>query len=310
MTASPAHPMPAVRDNRATSIRRTAWSTARPPVGASPASTASCRSDHNTNQTLVGGQPNIGLPADPGCSNTFVSPAGVVLDSCLEGTDPACTGANHVHTGVCNSPTEQTFSGVSPAGGFRMSETLDLNIVEGSDCAARSCFCAVGTCSGGPTPGARCGVNADCGGGSCSTANGSACTTDDSCVGSLSPGVCGVCPPDSCPLQNGEVQIAADVISGQTKSIIWNVNDSTLIMGTTGAGNGGNICGTAVGGPACPTTATGAAIDLTSAGGDCLGGPLDVPPTLSGATGTLAYPAIDTVPLIGDFALTLKLQCE
>ena len=143
----------------------------------------------------------------------------------------------------------------------------------------------------------------------CSTANGSACTTDASCFGSISPGVCAVCPPDSCPLQNGELQIAADVTSGQTKGVIWNVNNTALIMGTTGAGNGANICGSAVGGPTCPTTATGTPIDLSSVGGNCLGGP-NVPPALSGAAGTLTYPAIDLVPPIGDFALTVTLQCQ
>ena len=122
--------------------------------------------------------------------------------------------------------------------------------------------------------------------------------------------MCAACPPDSCPLQNGEFQIAAGVTSGQNKGIIWNVNNTGLIIGTTGAGNGANICGTLVGGPACPTTATGTPIDLTSVGGSCLGGPTNVPSTVSGAVATLAYPAIDRVPQAGDFLLALTLQCQ
>jgi len=91
--------------------------------------------DHNTNQLVVGGQPNSGLPADPNCTNTFSAPDGTVLASCLEGTDPACSGGAHTHVGACNSPPEQTFVGVSPAGGFLLSEAIDLSFQIGADCS-------------------------------------------------------------------------------------------------------------------------------------------------------------------------------
>lgn len=123
-----------------------------------------------------------------------------------------------------------------------------------------------------------------------------------------------MCPPDSCPLQNGELQIAGDITSGQSKGVIWNVGTSAgttaLIFGTTGAGNGANICGSTSGGPVCPTTATGTPIDLTSLGGNCVGPDTNVPTTLSNAAVALAFPSIDLDPTIGDFVATLTLQCQ
>jgi hypothetical protein len=189
--------------------------------------------DHNTNQN------NVGLPQDPNCTNTFTAPDGTVLHSCLEGTDPACTGPSHPHTGVCNSPVEQTFSGSSPAGGFRLHEAIDLSFTFGEDCR---------------TP----------------------------------------CPPDNTPLQDGELQLAGDLTSGEAKGVIWNANNTALIMGTTGSGNCPVICGID---PCCPPFA-GTPI------GNCL---TDV--TLDGAQAVLEFPAIDLDPTIGDFIARLKLQC-
>jgi hypothetical protein len=243
----------------------------------------------------------------------------------------------------------QAFSGVSQGGGFKLRQAIDINFKLDSNCSEIECYCAVGTCTGGATPGAQCFIDGDCAGGTCSTnpkkctggtaagtptptttgaycnvdgdclgggkcktqpVNGATCTSDADCSGfpgQVSPGVCAACPPDTCPLQDGELQIAGEITSGQSKGIIWNLNNTTLIVGTSGPGNGSNICGTLLGGPVCHTEITGTPIDLTGVGGSCLA---DVPPTLSGATVSLAYPAIDIDPTIGDFIATLTLQCQ
>lgn len=189
--------------------------------------------DHNTNQN------NVGFPQDPDCTNTFTAPDGTVLHSCLEGTDAACTGPSHPHRGVCNSPTEQTFSGVSPVGGFRLHEAIDLSFEIGADCS---------------TP----------------------------------------CSPDNTPLQDAELQIAGDLTSGQAKGVIWNANNTSLIIGTTGAGNCGGICGM----ECCPPFA-----------GTPMGNCLTNVTTLAGAQAVLACPYIDPDPTIGDFIASLTLQC-
>ena len=80
-------------------------------------------------------------------------------------------------------------------------------------------------------------------------------------------------------------------------------------MGTIGAANGANICGSTAG-PPCPTTATGIPIDLTSGGGNCLGPPANVPSTLRGTTAVLALPGIDVDGSLGDSIATLTLQCQ
>ena len=119
-----------------------------------------------------------------------------------------------------------------------------------------------------------------------------------------------MCPPDTCPLQNGELQIAGDITSGLSKGIIWNVDDTALILGTTGAGNGAAICNSTGADHTCPTTAPGTPISLADLGGSCLGADTNVPTTLSNATLALGFPAIDLDPTIGDFIATLKLQCQ
>lgn len=272
--------------------------------------------DHNTNAPYFGGppptptKPNLGFPIDPDCTATFVAPDGSVLHSCLEGTGAACSGTAHTHTGVCNSPTVQTLSGASTAGGFKLHEAINLSFAIGEKCSKTTCFCAAGTCSGGPTPGDQCFANDDCGsGGTCSAndINGKACGSSADCggfTGQVTAGVCGSCPPDTCPQQAGELQIAGDITSGNTKGVIWNLNNTQLIMGTTGAGNGiPKLCG----GMDCVTEAQGVPINLTSVGNSCTE---DLPANLSGATVDLAYPAIDLDPTIGDIIATLTLQCQ
>ena len=122
--------------------------------------------------------------------------------------------------------------------------------------------------------------------------------------------MCAACPPDTCPVQSGDLQIAGEITSGQSKGIVWNVNNTGSIIGTVGAGNGGNTCGSLLNGPKCTTEATGTPINLSGTGGNCLGDPTNIPSTLSGATVALTYPAIDLDPTIGDLVATLTLQCQ
>jgi len=262
--------------------------------------------DHNTNQPTVGGQPNIGLPSDPSCTNTFLTPDGTVLTSCVEGVGADCSGPANVHLGVCNSPAEQLLSGTYPAGGFTLQETIDLSFAIGADCTATFCYCGQGTCSGGASPAnTPCYSAADCvPSDTCTANNGATCTANADCVfpGMIQQGTCGVCPPDTCPLQDGELRITGQATSGTTKGVLWQVNDTALIMGTTGAGNGAEICGSAAGGPDCVTTASGQPFP------NCVAA-LPTQLQLTGAAVVLAYPAIDNDQTVGDSVMTLRLQC-
>jgi hypothetical protein len=257
--------------------------------------------DHNTNQN------NPGLPQDAGCVNTFTNADGSVGLPCVEGVGastglkailppltptPKCgnsldpTPGPHTHFGVCNSPTEQTFSGNYPPNGFNLTEVIDLSFEIGSDCS-------------GPQP----------------------------------------CPPDGSALQDGELQIAGQITSGAGKGIIWQVNNTSLIMGTTGPGSGATICGTAsdsLGGNNCGTTAAGGPLPPPPSLANCasiasvsgctgLGTPWgcctdglsgghgtcnSLPSVLTGAAVALTYPAIDIDPTIGEFIATLQLNCN
>jgi hypothetical protein len=89
--------------------------------------------DHNTNQNTAG------FAKDPTCTDTFTAPDGTVLQSCLEGVDPACAGPASTHLGVCNSAVHLDQSGVFPAGGLRMTQTLILRAFVGSACTAGLC---------------------------------------------------------------------------------------------------------------------------------------------------------------------------
>jgi cysteine-rich repeat protein len=251
--------------------------------------------DHNTNAATVGGQPNLGFQIDPTCVDTFTTPDSSVLQSCIEPVFPptftvtplrsatptatlgtrtptrtptktptpvatptarataavTCTGDQHQHPNVCNSPLVPINSGTSPAGGVRLHETILLSFTLGADCT---------------TP----------------------------------------CPADDTPQQDGDIPISGDITTGQTKSVLWNLNNSAQIMGTTGAGNGAAICNALAPDKTCPTVAQGTPVDLSSDGGDCLSAP---PTTLSGTTLGLAFPALD-FPTINDFVATLTLQCQ
>ena len=110
--------------------------------------------DHNTNAATVAGQPNRGFPLDPTCTATFVDQDGSIWQSCLEpaftaaptpvtGRDPHAHAAANADGGGTRSadllrrfaraperlqqPERATFSGSSPAGGFRLRETIALH---------------------------------------------------------------------------------------------------------------------------------------------------------------------------------------
>ena len=128
---------------------------------------------------------------------------------------------------------------------------------------------------------------------------------------SITPGDdCGTaCPSDGTSLQPGEFQLDGWMTSGTSKGVVWQVNNTNLIMGTVGSGSGGAICGQTAGAPNCTTTATGAVIPAGD--GVTVSGCLIVPPvSLSTAAAVIAYPVIDYDPTIGDFVATLALECN
>jgi len=243
--------------------------------------------DHNTNSAGFGVPPtptiaNRGFAIDPSCTATFSAPDGSTLHSCIE---PPNTIGPTVTTGPGTpTPTPRPSPTATAVGA----------VACGGDMHSHPNICnspVVQTSSGSSVAGGfRLHEAIDL-----SFAIGEDCSTP--------------CPPDDTPLQDGEIQIAGDITSGQTKGVVWNVGNSTLIFGTTGVGTGANVCGGLLGGPVCNTVATGTPFNLSSIGGNCIGSATNVPPTASGAAVALAYPALD-FPTIGDFIATLTLQCQ
>lgn len=82
--------------------------------------------DHNTTPGSPGNSGTaFGLPDDPECDDTRTAPDGSMSSACVEGTSCA-TGA---HTGICNSPTEYSESGVFGAGAMRITQTVSIQTV-------------------------------------------------------------------------------------------------------------------------------------------------------------------------------------
>jgi len=235
--------------------------------------------DHDTNRATVAGQPNTGFPADPQCTATFTDVDGSVLHSCIE---PEATDVPTPTTGP-GTPTPTPKS--TPTARAAAAATCTGPFHPHPD-----------TCNS-PTTQAFSGISEAGGFGlheaiDLSFEIGADCSTP--------------CPPDSLPLQPDELQLTGVLTSGKAKGVVWNANNSAQIFGTTGAGNGANVCGTVIGGPQCPTTITGFPVDLSGLGGDCLGG---VPTIVNGALGALVLPAIDIDPTLGDAVTTLTLEC-
>jgi hypothetical protein len=81
--------------------------------------------DHNTTPGNAGNSgPAAGLPDDPGCNLQTVLPTGATSSACLEKTACALDGT---HTGVCNSPLYETWSGTFRPGDMRLNITLGVS---------------------------------------------------------------------------------------------------------------------------------------------------------------------------------------
>ena len=94
------------------------------------------RRDHNTNNPPGS---NGGLPQDPQCDDTRLEPDGVTTSTaCLEN---AVGGCSTFHPGACNSPFEYVQSGTFASGSMRITEYLELRLVndngpDGVQCTA------------------------------------------------------------------------------------------------------------------------------------------------------------------------------
>ena len=262
--------------------------------------------DHNTNQNT------LGFPQDSGCTNTYVNSDGSVGESCMEGLGAGCPGSTNVHLGVCNSPVVRTFSGAYPAGGFRVKETLNLTWCRERPVARPAASAALPPASAARTRAAPAAppptvwvvarVRR-------TTAPRARAAPTARFSNMITQGVCGVCPPDSCPLQSGEFQIPAELTSGSTTGVMWNLNNTTAIMGTTGAGNGANVCGSVSGGPACPTKFTGQAFPNCNA---AVPSQAQMSNVAAAVPHPFPDPPIDVLPGVplSDFLAGIKLQCQ
>ncbi len=236
--------------------------------------------DHDTNMATVGGQPNVAFPLDPQCTATITDPDGSVVHSCIE---PEATDAPTPTTG----PTTPTPTPKS---------TPTARAIAAATCTGTS-HPHPNVCNG-PTETTLTSISEAGGFGlneaiDLSFEIAADCTTP--------------CPPDDTPLQAGELQISGHITSGQAKGIIWNANNTALIFGTTGSGDGADNCNVLSGADhTCNSTAAGMPIDLTSLGGDCLD---SVPTAVNGAVGVLVVPSIDADPTLGDALVTLRLAC-
>lgn len=110
----------------------------------------------------------------------------------------------------------------------------------------------------------------------------------------------GSCPAADAPLDAaaGDFAIPAGLITSLTKAVIYNVNNGSQTMGTTGSGNGPSICGL-FGFSSCRTQVDGTPFGCSNV----VAGNLDV-----GKLG-VAFPILD-IPTLGDTILTMTLDCQ
>jgi hypothetical protein len=95
------------------------------------------KQDHDTTPGQAGNSgPAAGLPDDPTCSIQTVLPTGATSSACWEGTECALDGT---HTGVCNSPFYETWSGTFKPGDMRLN--LVLSITTWKDAGPDGKFC-------------------------------------------------------------------------------------------------------------------------------------------------------------------------
>ena len=92
------------------------------------------RRDHNTNNPPGG---NGGLPQDPDCNDTRLEPDGVTVSSaCLENSVGGCST---FHPGACNSPFDFVQSGTFGSGSLRITEYLQLRLVNDNGPDGQQC---------------------------------------------------------------------------------------------------------------------------------------------------------------------------
>jgi hypothetical protein len=110
----------------------------------------------------------------------------------------------------------------------------------------------------------------------------------------------GSCPAADAPLDTaaGDFAVPAGLITSLTKAVIYNVNNGTQTMGTTGSGNGPSICGL-FGFSSCRTQVDGTPFGCSNV----VAGNLD-----AGKLG-VAFPVLD-IPTLGDTILTMTLDCQ
>jgi hypothetical protein len=110
----------------------------------------------------------------------------------------------------------------------------------------------------------------------------------------------GSCPADDAPFDDaaGDIDVSGSISTGTAKGVIYNLNNGPLTMGTTGAGNGPDICGF-TGDQPCMTEVVGTPFGCSQVDmGDLSAGKL-----------SLAYPVLD-LPLVSDIVATLTIDCQ
>ncbi len=110
----------------------------------------------------------------------------------------------------------------------------------------------------------------------------------------------GVCPADDAPFDAvaGDFAVPAGVITSTTKAVIYNLNNGSQTMGTTGSGNGPTICGL-FGIGACQTQVVGTPFGCSNV----------VAGNLSTGKLGVAFPILD-INTINDTILTMIIQCN
>jgi len=114
---------------------------------------ATCNNDPNNSPVTGNGGSPPGLPDDPDCSNSFLSPAGTIDYACLEGTRQCSDGSNaggictsdddcpestcggpcnteSFHADTCNSPTTVQIAGTFDPGDIVVTLPLAISILE------------------------------------------------------------------------------------------------------------------------------------------------------------------------------------
>jgi hypothetical protein len=124
----------------------------------------------------------LGLPDDPTCTNSFLTPAGTIDYACLEGTRQCSGGANEgdicdgdedcpgstcgglcntaaTHPNVCNSPVHSSIAGTFDAGDMIITLPLGIAILTASDFGADGLACTADDTPAAPPAGVPVGLS-------------------------------------------------------------------------------------------------------------------------------------------------------